>query len=179
MKFSLKATVLKSHKLKIQQFKMLREEYKHIYINQEAGTSIMRERERWLCNFRFYFKVSHWNSMFSLRGVTQSKLYWQIRNTHHWLIVTLSSLFCNHKKIILKSWFTREIAFLTTINGKGQEPRIWKRHHKRVATYSWYWHHLLNPLKNGDMPLQEAEQASTRAFCISETIQYNGVNNGW
>ena len=34
-------------------------------------------------------------------------------------------------------------------------------------------------IKNGDMPLQEAEQASTRAFCISETIQYNGVYNGW
>ena len=38
---------------------------------------------------------------------------------------------------------------------------------------------LTKSIKNGDMPLQEAEQASTRAFCISETIQYNGVYNGW
>ena len=50
---------------------------------------------------------------------------------------------------------------------KSGTQNIFKKHHKGLATY---WHHLFKSIQNGDKPLQKAEQALTRAFCISETV---------
>ena len=47
---------------------MLREEYKHIYINQEAGTSIMRERERDDCVTSDSISKCHTETLCSLSG---------------------------------------------------------------------------------------------------------------